>query len=209
MRRLIARHRQIQEQLLNWYLRLQSQGSEDLFHIEPRAATGHSLLEDNLELAGTFSGSVLFSSGYIFELHLLYWFGSLLLYTSMARVYKQLKLSTGDGRSNNMITDWHNKLKQVEGVADSLAVKVCQTIEFCERPSIGAPGFQVVIPGLWAAQQFFDGRSPRKFRWCQIVIKALEKKGFLSGSVIASVSHQEYADIAESLKVPSRSTCTA
>jgi hypothetical protein len=113
-----------------------------------------------------------------------------------------------DGSSNNMITDGHNTLKDVEAVADSLAAKVCQTIEFCERPSAGAPEFQMVLPPLWAAQQFFDGRSPQKFRWCQMVIKTLEKKGFLSGSIIESCSHQKYADIAESLMVSRRSGST-
>ena len=198
--RLITRHCRIENQLRNWYHRLQSHGSEDLFLIEQRVAIGQSLLEGNPELVGTFSGSVRFLNGYIFELVLLYWFGSLLLYTSMARAYKQLQLSMGDSSPNNMITDRLNTLKEVEAVADSLAEKVCQTIEFCERPSVGAPGFQIVLPPLWAAQQFYDGRSSQKFRWCQMVVKALEKKGFLSGSVIASCSHQKYADIAESVQ---------
>jgi hypothetical protein len=197
--RVIARHREIQEKLLHWYGTLQSQEGESLFKIEPRVATGYSLLEEYPELACTFSGGVVFLNGYIFELLLLYWFGSLLLYTSMARVYKQLQLSKGDGTFNSMITDRHNPLKDVEDVAESLATKVCQTIDFCERPSVGPPGFQIVLPGLWAAQQYFDGRSTRKFRWCQTVTKALEKKGFLSGSAVAFCSHQKYAAIAESL----------
>jgi hypothetical protein len=179
---LIERHHEIQNQLLGWYLRVENQATEPLFVIEPRAATGRSLLEDNPELVGTFSGGVLFSNEYMFESLLLYWFGCLMLYTSMARVYKKLHPSGTEGimRLTDITANGQDALKGVEGVADSIATKVCQTIEFCQRATISAPGFQTILLGLWAAQQFFDGRSPRKFRWCQMIIQALQKDLYLT-----------------------------
>lgn len=189
-KRLIASHYIIQDELLSWYGRLQSHTDEPLFNIKPTVGTGYSLLPEYPEV-GVFSGSIIFLNGYIFELLLLYWYGSLLLYTAMAQVYRQVQ--------HNEIGYRYHTLNDVERLADNFATKICQAVEFCEKPSVGPPGFQIILPGLWAAQQFFDGRSPQKFRWCREIIKALEKKGFLSGSVIAHVSHQNYADMAESI----------
>jgi hypothetical protein len=198
---LIERHRKLQLRLLEWYRTLPDQESEDLYRVDSTVVTGLSLLENSPELAGIFSGSVIFSSEYIFELLLIYWFGSVLLYASLARVLEQLPIGTTHGNCNDRIAGENSELKEVERGGDYFATKICQTIGFCERPSVGAAGVQIVIPGLWAAQQFFEGRSPRKFHWCRMVIKGLEAKGFQSGGVIASVSHQKYADIAESLKL--------
>ena len=130
---LIDGYDKIRSQLLDWYFRLQNHESAPLFQIESSAS--QFLLNDNPELAGIFPGIVVFSNGYVFELLSIYWYGSLLLYTSMARVYTQLQLLRTDGCSNKVIAD--DKVIEAETMADNLATKVCQTVEFCQQPSVG------------------------------------------------------------------------
>ena len=205
--RLNGRIDEVQIELLDWYWRVQNQeGSETLFLVESMAAPGLSLLVDEPELVGTFSGSVIFSNHYNFELILLYWFGCIVLYTSVARVYEQLYPSVAErasrlaGDSASMTSEGYDVLGGIESTADQFATRVCQTIAFCERSTIGYAGFQLMLPSLWAAQQFFYGRSARKVRWCQMIHKGLQKKGLMFGNVIATVTHQQYADRAKELR---------
>lgn len=207
-RRLLhERLRETQSQLLSWYWRLQNQESEPLFLVDLRVATGHSLLRDNPELIGTFSGGIIFSDEYVFELLLLYWFAWLMLYASAVREYRSSnKFMTETtmqltGELDNIAVEGRRTLQEMESAADDSAQKLCQTIAFCEKPTVGTPGFQLMLPGLWAALQFFDGRSSSKFRWCQMIFKGLEKKGFMLGSVVAAVSPQQFADLAETVRI--------
>jgi hypothetical protein len=206
-RLLHERLHETRRQLLNWYWRLQNQECEPLFLVDLRVSTGYSLLGGNPELIGTFSGGILFSDEYVFELLLLYWFAWLMLHASVAREYRSSdQFLTGStmpltSEPDDIAAEGCGTLKEIESAADDSAKKLCQTIAFCEKPTVDVPGFQLMLPGLWAALQFFDGRSSTKFRWCQMIFKELEKKGFMLGNVVAAVSPQRFADLAETLRV--------
>lgn len=205
--RLNRRIDEVQSQLLDWYWRVQNQeGRANLFVVESMIAPGLTLLEDEPELVGTFSGGIIFSNYYNFELIMLYWFGCIMLYTSMTRAYKQLYPSVVEralklaGLSASMTSEGFDVLGGIELTADHFAMRACQAIAFCERSTIGYAGFQLMLPSLWAAQQFFYGQSARKVRWCQMIHKGLQKKGLMFGNVIATVTQQQYVDRVKELR---------
>jgi hypothetical protein len=197
---------EVQIQLLGWYWKLQNEeGCGNLYRIESLTASACSPLEDEPYLRGTFSGSVNFSDEYHFELMMIYWFGCIMLYTSIARVHKLLYPGVLQGilrladEPENMTGENYDARREIERTANLFATRVCQTIAFCERSNAGPSRFQITLPGLWAAQQFYRGRCDRKFRWCQMISNALQKKGLMFGSITASVSQQEYVERSERL----------
>jgi hypothetical protein len=189
--------------LLDWYCRLHTQEVEPLFLLESGTATGSSLLQDNPELIGTFSGSVLFSNEYFFEMLLLYWIGWIMIYSSITTVYNSMTERTMRliNDSDNITTQGCDALKEIELTAEYSAEKLCQAVAFGEKPAVGAASFQIMLPGLWAAQQYFAGRSSRKSRWCQMVAKGLEKKGFMLAPFVTTISPRGFLEMAEALRV--------
>lgn len=205
-----------EEELLNWYWGVQNNEQVPLFWVDNRPPEHQSLLDEDSDLIGTFPEAVLFSNPYTTQLMLLYWCASVILYPSMAQMQHKLRslealekpLSSLDLNDTSRDRRLHSttvgssprrsrarELKEIESTGDYFATKVCQSMAFCAKHTTGALGFQAALSRLWAAQQFFDGRSNRKFRWCQMALKNFKKQGFGLGTAIGELSHKQYADI--------------
>jgi hypothetical protein len=227
---LLDRSDRTDQGLSEWYGRLQQQTEPEPLYVVDSAplSINRPLLsseeddDDDPQLLGLVSGTVLFSNEYLFEVVMLYWFGCLMLYTSLARVHKKLKFldleglimqqqqqqqddDDGDFLTTGMMSSSMDATtstilsflsrRDIECTASQLARQVCQTVAFCLQPTAGAQGFQFMLATLWAAQEYFRLRSAPHYSWCQQVFGVMAKRGYGAGKAAANITYQQYVDM--------------
>ncbi|KAL1970238.1 hypothetical protein VTN77DRAFT_5398 [Rasamsonia byssochlamydoides] len=196
---LLHQFYQTETQLFEWYARLQQNEPEPLYWVDSTPLSSRPLSEEeDPTLLGLFSGTVLFSNEYVFELVILYWFGSLMLYTSMAQVYQKVQLQVQFVGIEGLMQQADRSAailsfllrRDIECTASHFARLACQTVAFCLQPTAGAQGFQMMLPTLWAAQEYFRLRSAAHcYYWCQRVFGVMAKRGYGVGNVAANIYH--------------------
>jgi hypothetical protein len=132
-----------------------------------------------------------------------------MLYELIPQWYRVQDHSAGESESrytdNNsdrtILSAGHDLLKDIETSAARSAEKLCHAVEFCLKPSGGAAAFQVILPALWATQQFYSGRSLVRMRWCQMIFKACEERRLTFGGIVKTVDFRKFLDIAERVRV--------
>ena len=142
---------------------------------QPTVATLQSVTKD----IGTSPAEVSFPTLYAARLHLLYW-SSVILYESILHLLQRRQIDSDviGTLSCNIFDPLKNAsmIKNYEGLSDTFANNICQSVRFCLRPVYGVNGKTLVLLPLWIArnhlQHYDDGRA----RWCSSLLNELGQR---------------------------------
>ncbi|KAH8802423.1 hypothetical protein F5884DRAFT_802022 [Xylogone sp. PMI_703] len=193
----------MKKQLLYWFWKFQTLKGP-LFLIE--APTPESLLfgDPDLDMGRHFSEVLRFLDAHVWSTILLYWQGSLMLYTFLADMKQLLNVvNRPDVNLTNIfeLFDTNGTIAggyfpetlfsqsgfeasgDAERAASYFATRLCQSMTYCGFNKVRGFLLQVAMTSLWTAQHYFNHRSPAKHAWCQRVLDALQKKGIAYASI--------------------------
>lgn len=196
--KLLGKYRALRDQLANWYSGFQSTEPGSLFYLEKEQQ--HPYLDPDSDLNDLFPESVVFQTPYIAQLLMLYWYGEVLVHSVPAHVYrylsKQAPNSPGSAQTAMEAVSRYLKddetIDNSEATGDYFASKICQAMAGCGRNSLQGYGFQIALVPLWAAQEFYLTRSPRKYTWCRTVLTNFSTRGFVVAQNLGSLSLRQY-----------------
>jgi hypothetical protein len=204
---LLNRFHQTHQQLIEWYQTLKQTETDPLYQMDLTPPSDRPLLQGSPHLLPLFSGTVLFSSQQTLELVMLYWFSGLVLYTSMARLAQTLLQVQGltmqmqqmsSPYVDAAILSFLSKRDAIERIASDFARLVCQAVAFCLQPTAGSQGFQLMLPTVWAAKEYFRGHNLASYHsWCQDVLVVMAERGCGAGAVAAQTTYQQYVEMAD------------
>lgn len=210
----------LRDELVAWYANFQSRESNPLFTLEPEEQ--HPFLEPGSDLNSVFPSSVKFHSPYVAQMLLLYWYGEVVVHSAMSTAHRYLlatnsgaaapessgtspSASASPSTTVSVTTDKMAEARQqmnigegetlanIETIGEYFAAKICQAMAGCGSSNqLQGYGFQIAIVPLWAAQQYYYLRSPRKYMWCRNVLTNFGRKGFLVAQELGTISLRQY-----------------
>lgn len=209
--RLLWRCHILRDELVTWYADFQSKETGPLFYLEPEER--HPYLDPDSDLNDLFPDSVTFQTPYIAQILLLYWYGEVVVHSVMSHVHQYMgseqtpkseiseATTTTTTSTDNLTASQQQQvttmmddemIANIETVGEYFASKICQAMAGCGRNSLQGYGFQVALVPLWAAQDFYRLRSPRKYMWCRTVLTNFSKRGFVLASNLGSLPLRQY-----------------
>lgn len=187
----------IHVRLSQWYVTFEDQELEGLYECGPLGPKSHPYLDaEKLHLYSMFPQVISFRDTYVAQNMLMYWFGQLVVHTSMVQLYvarekHQNRLNSGAFPSE--YKGIHKTLRErLQQTGDYYATKICQSTASLK----GGYGFQIVMVPLWAAQQFYDICQDPRYDWCQTVLRNFGAAcGFVSAEALGFLKPTQYPGI--------------
>lgn len=169
--------------LTQWYVAYKDQELEGLYECGPLAPESHPYLDaEKPHLYSMFPQYIYFRDTYVAQNMLMYWFGQLVVHTSMVQLYDARKKHGTRLNSDAFPSEYKGVHKtsreKLQKSGDYYATKICQSASSLK----GGYGFQIIMVPLWAAQQFYDICQDPRYDWCQTVLRNF---GVISGFVSA------------------------
>lgn len=202
---LLNQSRDIEDKLLISYANLQNREHGPVFWMEGRSARNITLgLNDHFNYEDIFPQVLMFPNVYTAQVMLLYWGGSIFLYSVMLELLLKLCNLCGNTglcpadisdlvpgmrstlgralRPRLSPTSFEEVIQKCEGCAD----KVCQAIAgYQNNPPVLL--VQAALFPLLVSQEFFHRYSEKKFLWCQKALRYFQKGGLMMGGVLSEV----------------------
>ncbi|XHG06066.1 hypothetical protein AWENTII_009276 [Aspergillus wentii] len=192
---LFRESKDLEARLLDWYSRLQA--AKDPLYLIHETAANSPLREGDPRLCSLFPGMVDFPTESVMEMLLVYWFGSLMLYTNMINVYEKMEyLKTTRIHENNddeniaFVFSEEPPIEVFDGmeqVAAWHARLTCQAVSVCLEPRRGVLSLQMLLSPLWAAKDYYRTRNKECYEWCNQVFVQISQKGYGFGQVAANM----------------------
>ncbi|KAH8698432.1 hypothetical protein BGW36DRAFT_145775 [Talaromyces proteolyticus] len=192
---LLGKCHALRDELIFWYAGFQSEESGPLFYLELEER--HPYLDPDSDLQDVFPESVTFQNAYIAQILLLYWYGEVVVHSIMSHMHRFTQKNTQNVDNTATATPPEQQvtgdvIRDVDTVGEHFASKICQAMAGCGRNCLQGYGFQIALVPLWAAQQFFFQRSPRKYKWCQTVLVNFSTKGFVLAQSLGRLALRQY-----------------
>ena len=134
---------------------------------------------------GTSPSQLSFPTLYAARLYLLYWSSMILLYESMIHLLqiRQTNLDTIDSSSCDIFDPSKNAsmIRNYEGLSDTFANNIRQSVRFCLRPEYGVIGKTLVLLPLWVARNHFQQHDDDRARWCSSLLNELGQRNLTFG----------------------------
>ncbi|EED24598.1 conserved hypothetical protein [Talaromyces stipitatus ATCC 10500] len=170
--------------LTEWYVEFEKQEPVGLYDCGPLDRKGHPYLDaDKSHLYSMFPQVISFRDTYVAQNLLMYWFGQLVVHTTMLQLYvsreKHQNRLNPDAFPGNYKGIHSISRGNVQKAGDYYATKICQSTANLR----GGYGFQIVMVPLWAAQQFYDICQDPRYEWCQTVLRNF---GAVGGYVLSA-----------------------
>ncbi|KAF9884694.1 hypothetical protein FE257_001323 [Aspergillus nanangensis] len=179
------------------------------------------LLQERPDLADVFPEVIEFTDQYTFQIILLCWTGFFIMYWEASEVMRILDTDFGDAQFSRSpphttpgcharidedecrLTCWPSQpdqqiettVREVEALATIFATRICQAMSFCDKYPFGSALKLPSLSPLWIVQQFFHGRSDRRWLWCKTVLHSFPSRSVGFGYILSNMSFQEYKTI--------------
>lgn len=187
----------IHVRLTQWYITFEDEELEGLYEFGPLGPKSHPHLDaEKSHLYSMFPQVITFRDTYVAHNMLMYWFGQLVVHTSMVQLYvarekHQNRLNSGAFPSEYKGIHKTSR-ERLQKTGDFYATKICQSAASLR----GGYGFQIIMVPLWAAQQFYDICQDSRYEWCQTVLSNFGAAcGFVSGEALGFLKPTQYPGI--------------